>query len=80
MFHNIRLKRLATDKNTSLVGAFVSYEVKKCCEYGPWTLTDSYKYSSLFSISVNDDKKFYNIDTWDKCYKTVLSVIYAFSL
>ncbi len=49
------------------------YEIESTaypCEGELWTLTDSYKHSSLFSISVNDDKKFYNIDTLNKCYKT----------
>ncbi len=59
---------------------FVSKTRAYPCEGDFWILTDSYKQSTLFSISVNNDTKFYNIDTWDKCYKTFMFVIYAFSL
>ncbi len=36
-----------------------------------WKVIASYKYSSLFGLVVSDEeKKFYNIDSWLQSYKT----------
>jgi hypothetical protein len=35
VLHNIRLQRLSNVKRSNLLVQFVSYEEKKCCEYGP---------------------------------------------
>jgi hypothetical protein len=36
-----------------------------------WKVIARYKHTSLFGlVFCNEEKKFYNIDTWVKCYKT----------
>ncbi len=41
MFHNIRLQRPSNEKCSNLLVQLVSYEEKKCCEYGPRTLANT---------------------------------------
>jgi hypothetical protein len=36
VLHYTELEGLDWDKHSSLLGLFVSYDGKKCCEYGPW--------------------------------------------
>ncbi len=36
-----------------------------------WKVIARYKHSSIFGLVVsNEGEKFYNIDTWGRCYKT----------
>ncbi len=37
-----------------------------------WKVIASYKHSSLFVLIASDEgDKFYNVDTWSQCYKTL---------